>query len=199
MELNISEKEIRLQKELSALDCFTVEFTTILNNQGINYVVVSGYVAIVFGRNRASEDIDIILEKMPKEAFKTLWRSIPKTWWCINTDEEDEAYSDFLCNKTSLRFSRVGEAVPNIEIKFSDDEVDDWSIKNKVKLFLNDNVLSISPLELQIAFKCYLGSDKDKEDALYLYTLFKEKLNKTMMLDWGRKFNIEKDILKMIK
>jgi len=39
-------------------------------------------------------------------------------------------------------------------------------------------VINISPLELQIAFKLYLGSDKDIEDAAYLYEIFSAHLSK---------------------
>ncbi len=35
----------------------------------------------------------------------------------------------------------------------------------------------ISPLELQIAYKLYLGSDKDYEDARYLYKLLLQHID----------------------
>jgi len=42
---------------------------------------------------------------------------------------------------------------------------------------LTEGSLMISPLEMQIAYKLYLGSDKDLEDAKYIYELFKESLD----------------------
>lgn len=42
-----------LERELSMLDKFVIGFTRLLEKHGVRYVVVSGYVAIVFGRSRA--------------------------------------------------------------------------------------------------------------------------------------------------
>lgn len=38
------------------------------------YVLISGYVSILFGRNRSSEDIDMIVEKLDYEKFKEYLR-----------------------------------------------------------------------------------------------------------------------------
>ena len=59
MELKFSGNKIVFEKELNKLDKFVIDFTSILNKLDIRYVIVSGYVAILFGRNRSSEDIDI--------------------------------------------------------------------------------------------------------------------------------------------
>ena len=58
MDIKYSDK-IEFEKELNNLDKFTIAFTQILNESKINYALVSGYVSILFGRNRASEDIDL--------------------------------------------------------------------------------------------------------------------------------------------
>jgi len=50
MEIKYSNKGIEFEKELNSLDKFTIKFTSILNKLNINYVVVSGYVSILFGR-----------------------------------------------------------------------------------------------------------------------------------------------------
>ena len=59
MKLKFSKKKIEFRKELNDLDKFVIDFTSILNKLKIKYVIVSGYVAILFGRSRSSEDIDI--------------------------------------------------------------------------------------------------------------------------------------------
>ena len=50
MEIDYREK-ISLKKPLNELDTFVIDFISILNDMNITYVVVSGYVAILFGRN----------------------------------------------------------------------------------------------------------------------------------------------------
>ena len=51
----------------------------------------------------------------------------------------------------------------------------------------------ISPIELQIAFKIYLGSEKNIEDAKHLYELFKDKLNIGLLKEFNRNLKIEKE------
>lgn len=48
----------------SELDEMVLEFTEILDEDDIDYVIVSGYVAILTGRSRATEDIDIVIERL---------------------------------------------------------------------------------------------------------------------------------------
>lgn len=78
-----------------------------------------------------------------------------------------------------------------MEVKFPKNELDIWTLENKKKVILNNEILFISPLELQIPFKLFLGSEKDIEDARYLYRLFKDKLNTGLLKEFNRKFNIE--------
>ena len=52
-------------------------------------------------------------------------------------------------------------------------------------------IFFISPLEMQIAFKLSLGSDKDLEDAKHIYELFKEKLNNGELLGLVSKLKVE--------
>lgn len=45
-------------------------------------------------------------------------------------------------------------------------------------------MIKIAPLELQIAYKLYLGSEKDLGDAVFLYTLFRKALNHQELHKW---------------
>jgi len=51
-----------------------------------------------------------------------------------------------------------------------------------MEVVLNRRRLSIGPMELQIAYKVWLGSDKDKEDARHLYRLFGEHLSREELI-----------------
>ena len=81
--------------------------------------------------------------------------------------------------------------MPNVEIKWIKKDLDWLSLNNKIKVSVNNNVIYISPIELQIAFKLYLGSDKDLEDARYIYDLFKGRLNRALLNELCRKLNID--------
>lgn len=43
-----------------------------LVKNNIKYVIVSGYVAILFGRSRISEDVDLLVEHISFEKFGTV-------------------------------------------------------------------------------------------------------------------------------
>lgn len=101
MDINFSKDKIELKKELNNLDKFTIDFISILNKLKIGYVLISGYVSIIFGRNRASEDIDIFIEKLNIKRFEKLWDELYKQFECLNTEDLKIAYKEYLSNNTA--------------------------------------------------------------------------------------------------
>lgn len=97
MEIDVSGDQITLDKELNDLDKLAIDFVRILDSSGIRYVLVSGYVAILFGRSRSSEDIDVMVEKMSEEQFLELSDKITKSFDCIITDNPKSAYEKTTC------------------------------------------------------------------------------------------------------
>ena len=61
--MEFTDGAIRIDRELSEFDRFTLDFIRVLRKH-TRYVVVGGYVSIVLGRARASEDIDVIIPMM---------------------------------------------------------------------------------------------------------------------------------------
>lgn len=184
-------KIIEFDKDLNMLDNFVIKFTSVLNQLNIDYVLVSGYVAILFGRNRSSEDVDIFIEKIDVELFDKLWLELNKEFECLNTNESKDAYQEYLLTGHAIRFAKKGSFIPNMEIKFPKMELDSWTLENRKEVKINKQVLFISPLELQIPFKLFLGSEKDIEDAKFLYNLFKDKINNDLLRDFTQKLKIE--------
>lgn len=180
MEITFAANTITLNKELNALDDFVISFCKKLNKHKVKYVIVSGYVAIVFGRSRATEDIDIIVEKMPADKFAALWHDVKADLDCMNAENAADGY-EHLNSSSALRFHELNKPLPNIEFKFFKTVIDEFTLNNALELKLNGHSLRISPLELQIAYKLFLGSEKDIEDARHLYKVFGERLNKAQM------------------
>ena len=171
-------KIITFNRELSYLDKLTIKFTQILNENKIKYVIISGYIAILFGRSRQTEDIDLFIETLSEEKFVDLWNALKqKNFECINAFSPKEALHEYLENKTSIRFGLNGEWNPNFEVKYAQDKHNNYSLAHPILVMLNDYELYTSEIELQIAFKLKLGSDKDFEDAKHLYLTFKNYLN----------------------
>lgn len=176
MEYNISKKEIKLNRKINQLDKFVIDFTSLLDE----YVIVSGYVSILFGRSRATEDIDLLAPITGLNNFKRLWSNIHKNGFeCLNTSKAEDGFS--MLKEHAIRFAKKGNPLPNIEFKLIKNEVDKYSYNNKIKVILETGEIFISPIEMQIAYKLFLGSEKDLEDAKHLYKLFdninKEELN----------------------
>ena len=67
-----------------------------------------------------------------------------------------------------VRIAKEDTIIPNIELKFVKDDFDNYAIDNRLEVVLGEKHLFISPIELQIPYKLYLGGDKDIEDAMYL-------------------------------
>ena len=175
--MEFKEREIKLDRELSELDKFAIKFLSILEKY-TDYVVISGYVAILLGRTRATDDIDVFIKKISKDKFSKLYAELKdKGFWCLNAEDELELYS-FLEDKLAIRFARQGLATPNFEIKFPKDNLDEQAFENTITVATKQGKIIISDLERQIAFKrYYLQSDKDKEDALHVEELFKNKID----------------------
>lgn len=85
-----------------------------------------------------------------------------------------------------------GTFIPNIEMKYPKIELDSWTLENRKSVSLNGKQLFISPLELQIAYKLFLGSEKDIEDAKYLYDLTQEHLDVAFLSEFNTKLKTTK-------
>jgi hypothetical protein len=197
MEYNSTKKEIKLDRRINELDKFVIDFCSLLDK----YVLVSGYVSILFGRSRATEDVDLLIPKMNFEEFSRLWKKIYDSGFeCVNTDIQKEAFE--IINKGhNIRFSRKEKPIPNMEFKLAQNDIHKYSFENRIKVIMKNSYLFISPLEMQIAYKLMLGkkgNKKDLEDAKHLYELFKEKLNNNELLKLVKELNAEKEF-KLIK
>jgi hypothetical protein len=195
MEYDPVKKEIKLGRELSNLDKFVLKFTGILTKHA-DYVIVSGYVAILLGRSRATEDIDLLVSEMSFEKFNALWKDLDNHGFeCINTSKPQEAFD--MLKEHAIRFCIKNIAIPNIELKAVKDPDQEYTLKKRIKVILDEDTLYISPPEMQIAYKLDLGkegNEKDLEDAKHLYELFKDKLDKQEFARLIKKFKAEKEL-----
>ena len=192
MEYNKDKKEIILSRKLNELDKFALDFCKVLEKY-TDYVIISGYISILLGRSRATEDIDVFIKELSYNNFEELYKSLNEAgFWCINAEKPEEVFS-YLKEGTSIRFSRKKTFVPNFEVKFPKREIDKETFQDFVIVKMKEGALKISSLERQIAFKrYYLKAEKDREDALHIEELFKDKL------DYG-KINKLKELIKNIK
>ncbi len=194
MEFEFKNGVLTFEKELSNLDKLVLKFVKILEQQKIDYVLVSGYVAILFGRSRNTEDIDMFIEEMGFEQFEKLWNSLYENGFeCINVLNPKDAYFEYLKNETAIRFALKGTFIWNFEVKFPKTKYNIYSLKHKVIVLLNGEQMNTSEMELQIAFKLYLGSEKDFEDARHLYKVFSKYLDVELMKKHIQEIGVQKE------
>lgn len=199
MEFEYKRNKIVFNRELSNLDKLVLKFVRILDKEKVEYVIISGYIAILFGRSRGTEDVDLFIEEMPFARFESFWKALEKEGFeCINVFSPKEAYKEFLKDKTSIRFAEKGDFIPNFELKFPQTKYNQYSMKHKIKVLLNNVRLNTSEIELQIAFKLNLGSDKDFEDARHLYKVFKEFLDINLLKTQIKELNVENEAEKIL-
>jgi hypothetical protein len=192
MEIDVRNDIIIFDKELSMLDAWTIELCERIEREGMKYVVMAGYVAILFGRTRLSEDVDVFIEEAPKDRVVKLFRELEKAgYWIVNTENPEEAYR-MLADDTPIRIAKKGDWNPNLEVKFARKDLDKWTLEKRKLVIVNGRKLWISPLELEIAYKLFLGSDKDYEDARHLFKIFKDHLNMEELGKWVRLLKVER-------
>ncbi len=205
--VDVSQKVIRVsRKDYVVEDHVTVRFASILEDLGIRYVVVAGYVAILFGRARRSDDIDFIVEPLGGEEFTRLCRALRENGFTlmqgdIGSEESIKTvYKDYLARGYAVRFMYDDVVIPNIEFKYASNPLHEYSLNNAYTVVVNNEYkLRIAPLELQIAYKLYLGSDKDIGDAVFLYELFKPVLRRSMLREWCRRLGVDTGILERVR
>ena len=191
MEYKLEHGTLRLDKVLSDLDKLVLDFVSVLVDSKIRYVIISGYVAIFFGRSRTTEDIDVFVEKMGRKKFNAFYsKLIGNGYWVINAANEAEAF-DLLMDSLAIRAAKKDKVVPNFEIKLPKKDTDFFSLDNAMKVVVNGKTLLMSPFEMQIPFKLWLGSEKDIEDAVHLYTLFNDRLDKRLMARVGSRLGVK--------
>ena len=192
MEFELKGNVLKFNRVLSNLDRLVIKFTKILSREKIDYVIISGYIAILFGRSRNTEDVDLFVEEMPFEKFFSFWNTLEKAGFeCLNDSKPKEAFFEYLKNGLALRFAVKGTFLPNFELKFPKTDLNEYSVKNKIEVQLGEEKIFTSKMELQIAFKLYLGSDKDIEDAIHLWRVFKKTIDKELFMGFVKRLNVE--------
>ena len=193
MDIHYSDQQIDIaEKYLTALDRFVLDFIRILE-QKTSYVIVSGYVAILFGRSRGTEDVDILIPPVKKDTFEQLHQALWDGEYEFLNAENASGLYDMLTKGMGIRIAKKGQFIPNIELKFLKDDVDRHVLENRTAVNIPGASLYISPIDIQIAYKVYLGSDKDIEDAVYLWEIFKPDLDYPRMKSWMKKFGVTGD------
>jgi hypothetical protein len=196
MEFEFGNGILKFEKILSDLDKFVLDFVDLLEKNKIRYVIVSGYVSIVLGRTRTTEDVDIFISKINFDKFQSFFNILQqKNYWILNAVDVKEPFN-MLEDGLAIRIAKKNTVIPNFEIKFAKKDTDFISLEKPLKVIVNRREVLMSPLEIQIPFKFWLGSNKDIEDAIHIFTLFEQNLDKQLLEEMAKRLKVKKEMNK---
>jgi hypothetical protein len=179
-----------IDKPPSDLDRLMLEVGGILDDVGIEYSVVSGYVAVLFGRARATEDIDVITERFDEGTADELAERLQEAGYWGSAMPLEDVHAT-LADDIPVRVAEDEHRVPNVELKFASDEYDHISLEDAITVRLDGETLRVGSLEFQIAYKLDMGARRDYEDALYLHEVVGPSLNRTALERYVKKLGVE--------
>lgn len=167
----------RAVKDRNILNEFCEDFCRIIEKHCC-YIIVSGFVAIASGRTRGTEDIDLIIERLNFDKFREMFQDLEQHGFvCMQSKNPEEIY-EYLKDKTSVRFTRRNQELPEMELKFAKDLLDESQLKTRTKLALTGLDVWFSSINYNLAFKEeLLKSPKDLEDAKHLRLVYPELVN----------------------
>jgi hypothetical protein len=174
--MEFDDDEVRIDKPPSDLDRLVLDVASVLDEVGVDYAVVSGYVVVLFGRARATEDVDVIVERFDADTGAELAERLADAgYWGPAMPLAD--LHGTLADDLPVRVAEDGHRVPNVELKFPTDRFDRASVRETVTVRFDDETVTVGNLELQIAYKLHMDTPKDFEDALYLHEVAEPTLN----------------------
>jgi len=97
---------------------------------------------------------------------------------CMQSDNPTTIYENYLVKGDSIRYVRKGEFLPEMEVKFAKDGLDEEQLATRVKFPFTGLDVYFSSIESNIAFKEeLLKSDKDLEDAKHLRIIYNDEID----------------------
>ncbi|WP_058366830.1 hypothetical protein [Haloparvum sedimenti] len=188
--VELTDRGLVVDREPNRLDELAIGFSELLDRHDIDHVFVSGYVAILTGRPRSTDDIDVFIERCSEDRIAELVDALEAEAYWGPAMPLSEMYGN-LAEGTNIWVAPDGEMSPHLEVKFPGDEFDRASLANAITAHVGGETVPIGPLELQVAYKLALGSRKDLEDAAHLYALFGETLSRARLETWVERLGVE--------
>lgn len=188
--IELRDETLYVDRELNQLDELAIAFSDILDQVGIEHVYIAGYVSILAGRARSTEDVDVLIEPIDEATAETLTTHLEaENFW--GPAMPLSALYSMLENGDPIWVAPADQITPHLEVKTVRDEFDQASLSQAITAQIGSESIPIGPLELQVAYKLYLGAQKDIEDAVHLYTLFEETLSAARLERWAQRLEVE--------
>ena len=180
VKFKIIDNKLEINKKATKLDEFALEVIEIIKKY-TDYIIISGYVSIFFGRSRATEDIDMFIGDISYKDFLAMYKEFTAKGFELTIDNPAELYHDYLMKNTAVNIWRKGFPLLRMEVKIARKPGQKMVLNNPIKAYFDGKEILFCQIEAQIAYKRYISaSEKDLEDARHLEIVFddldKEKI-----------------------
>jgi len=155
-------------------------------------VYVAGYVSILAGRARSTEDVDVLIEEIDEGTADELARRLDEEGFWGPAMPLPSMF-EMLSEGDNIWVAPDDQITPHLEVKFARDEFDRASLGDSITARIGGETIPIGPLELQIGYKLSLGTRTDIEDAVHLHTLFEESLSVDRLEEWVRRLGVDEE------
>lgn len=197
--LEFKDNKILINKDPSKTDGSILDFSEILARNNIKYAIFSGCISNLLGKDGTIDGIDILIQKISFEKFLKFWLEIENSHECNNTNDPIDLYNAYLRNHHAVSIVKKDTQIPEFRIKIINNETERFVLKYRKKLVLSDRYLFISIPEVLIPVYLCRGSPEDMDEASFLYGLFKENLNMTIMDRFLNDFNIPEEKFNLMR
>ncbi len=155
-----------------------------------DYVLVSGYISILLGMERPTQDVDILISGFrSREELANFFKEIRGMGWETIPSNLDEVY--FLLEERNEKIDIFTDKQWYFDFKKAKTKWGILSLKNPLVVKKRGYKFKIAPPEVQIPYKLWLGSDKDIKDAVYLYERLKDIIDKKAMKDIANEMGVD--------
>ncbi len=181
--LELENGTLLVDREPNQLDELAIEFSEILDRFSIEHVFVAGYVAILAGRSRSTEGVDVLIDPIKGETAAVLVDVLEEHGYWGPAMPLTSMY-EMLENGDNIWVTPDDRLTPHLAVKNARDRFDRASLENAIAASIGGAEIPIGPFELQIAYKHFLGTQRDLEDAIHLYSVLEESLSVRRLERW---------------
>jgi len=153
-----------------------------LNKESVRYMVAGGIAVNLYGIERATADIDIVvnLEKRNLSKFIRVAKKLglkPKVPVTLNDFTDSEKRKSWIVDKGMMVFSLYDTKNPFflidifVEVPFDFDEV----YKQRKRIKFEDTIIPVVPIKTLIEMKKKSGRPQDRADVFYLKNFSKRQ------------------------
>ncbi len=154
------------------------------------YVLVSGYIAILLGMERPTQDVDVVISGFRSRSdFNNFFNELRELGWETIPSNLDELY--FLLEERNEKIDVFTDKQWYFDFKKAGNKWALLSLENPLIVKKGDYEFKIAPPEIQIPYKLWLGSDKDIKDAAFIYEKLKPIIDRKAMKEIADEMNVD--------